>query len=118
MGQTDATGSAVFVIIYEMGVNKRTSDSLNVYTVELYAILLAFEWIEQTRDNILICRIKRKEQVMICRLRTGHCKLNKTLRTIGKHPTFLHSYAMNVRRRRQLNTSLCRAGDIHKKGKR
>ncbi len=32
---------------------------------------------------------KRKEQVIINRLRIGHCKLNKTLHVMGKHPTGL-----------------------------
>ncbi len=32
---------------------------------------------------------KRKEEVIINRLRIGHCKLNKTLHVMGKHPTGL-----------------------------
>ncbi len=32
---------------------------------------------------------KRKEQVIINRLRIGHCKLNKTHHVTGKHPTGL-----------------------------
>ncbi len=39
-----------------MGVNKRTSNSLSVYTVEVYAVLIALEWIEHSRwDNVVIC---------------------------------------------------------------
>ncbi|ROL42276.1 hypothetical protein DPX16_18198 [Anabarilius grahami] len=45
--QTEATGSAVYFPRHHVGINKRTSDNLSVYTVELYAILI--EWIEQTR---------------------------------------------------------------------
>ena len=30
---------------------------------------------------------RRTEQVVITRLRIGHCKLNGTLRMLGKHPT-------------------------------
>ncbi len=33
--------------------------------------------------------IKMKEQVIINRLRIGHCKLNKSLPVMGKHPTEL-----------------------------
>ncbi len=33
--------------------------------------------------------IKMKEQVIINRLRIGHCKLNKSLHVMGKHPTGL-----------------------------
>ncbi len=32
---------------------------------------------------------RRKEHVIINRQRIGHCKLNKTLHVIGKHPTGL-----------------------------
>ncbi len=32
---------------------------------------------------------KRKEQVIINRLRISHCKLNKTLHVMGNHPTGL-----------------------------
>ncbi len=42
--KTEATGSAVYIPRHHVGVNKRTSDSLSVYTVELYAILIALEW--------------------------------------------------------------------------
>ncbi len=53
--QTEATGSAVYIPRHHVGVNKRTSDSLSVYTVELYAILIALEWIEQSRwENVVI----------------------------------------------------------------
>ncbi len=53
--QTEASGSAVYIPRYHVGVNKRTSDRLSVYTVELYAILIPLEWIEQSRwDNIVI----------------------------------------------------------------
>lgn len=55
-GQTDATGSAVYIPKYEMGISKRSSDSINVYAVELCAVLIALEWIEQYRDiSILAC---------------------------------------------------------------
>lgn len=54
--QSETTGSAVYIPSHNVGINKRTSDSLSVYTVELYAILLALEWTEQSGwDNIVIC---------------------------------------------------------------
>jgi len=46
----------VYIPKYDIGISKRTSDNLNVYAVELCAIGIALEWIEQSRDNnILIC---------------------------------------------------------------
>lgn len=43
--QTDATGSAVAELNHRVEFNKRTSDCLNVYTVQLYAMLMILEWI-------------------------------------------------------------------------
>jgi len=54
--QLDATGSVVYIPKYKMGISKRTSDNLNVYAVELCAVCIALEWIEQSRDsNIFVC---------------------------------------------------------------
>lgn len=53
---TDSTGSAVAVPSHRVGVCRRTSDFLSVYTVELYAIRMALEWVEQVKPNaVLIC---------------------------------------------------------------
>jgi len=59
---------------------------------------------------------RRKEQIMITRLRIGHSKLNVTLCILGKHPTGLCD-EMNVKRRKQSVTFLCHAGNLPKKGK-
>ena len=42
--QTDATGAAVVVPRYQVEFSKRTTDSLSVFAVELFAILMALEW--------------------------------------------------------------------------
>lgn len=42
----NCTGAAVSVFSYRVDIYKRTTDYLSVYTVELYAILMALEWVE------------------------------------------------------------------------
>lgn len=54
--ETEATGAAVMIPSHQMGFNRRTTDYLSVYAVELVAILLALKWAEDMRESkILIC---------------------------------------------------------------
>ena len=58
-GSKDAngqTGAGVFIPKYEINIKKRTSDHLAVFSVEMMAILLALEWVEETKkDRVIIC---------------------------------------------------------------
>ena len=52
---TGKTAAAVFIPKYKKEIQKRLSDHLAVYSVELFAICLALEWIEEvkTRCNVI-----------------------------------------------------------------
>ncbi len=45
--ESGITGSAIFIVNHGGEESKRTTDDLNVYTVELYAIMMALEWIRK-----------------------------------------------------------------------
>lgn len=54
--ENQCTGVAFSVPERNVCVNKRTTDCLGVYTVELVAVLLALQWIDDNKPgNILIC---------------------------------------------------------------
>ena len=54
--ETEATGAAVMVQRLKVESSKRTSDFLHVFTIELYAILMAIKWTEQlVNQKVLIC---------------------------------------------------------------
>ena len=70
--QTDATGAAVVIPRYQIGISKRTSDWVSVYAVELVAIILALEWAEGIQDRkILICSDSVSSMLSI---KSGACK--------------------------------------------
>lgn len=53
---TGHTGAAVVIPSQRCKIYKQTSNYWSVYTVELYAILIALEWVEQNKvDKALIC---------------------------------------------------------------
>ncbi len=45
--ESGITGSAIFIVNHGGEESKRTTDDLNVYTVELYDIMMALEWIRK-----------------------------------------------------------------------
>lgn len=54
--ETGATGAAFVVQGWNAQAFKRTSNFLSVFTVELYAILMAVQWTEQIQNHkVLIC---------------------------------------------------------------
>ncbi len=54
--ETEVTGFGVSVPEKGIGINRRTSDKLGVYTVEMVAVLVALRWVEETcQDKVLIC---------------------------------------------------------------
>ena len=54
--ETEATGAAFMVQRLKVESSKRTSDFLHVFTIELYAILIAIKWTEQlVNQKVLIC---------------------------------------------------------------
>jgi ribonuclease HI len=54
--ETEATGAAFMVQRLKIESSKRTSDFLHVFTIELYAILMAIKWTEQlVNQKVLIC---------------------------------------------------------------
>ncbi len=54
--ETGVTGYGVAIPAKGIGINRRTSDFLGVYTVEMVAVLVALRWVEKTRqEKVLIC---------------------------------------------------------------
>lgn len=54
--ETGTTGAAFVVQRWNVQAFKRTSNFLSVFTVELYAILMAVQWTEQIQNHkVLIC---------------------------------------------------------------
>lgn len=54
--ETGATGAAFVVQRWNAQASKRTSNFLSVFTVELYANLMAVQWTEQIQNHkVLIC---------------------------------------------------------------
>jgi len=54
--ETGATGAAFVVQKWNTDVCKRTANFLSVFSVELYAILMAVQWTEQMQNcKVLIC---------------------------------------------------------------
>ena len=54
--ESGVTGAAFFVPKMRVQGSQRTSDALHVFTVELYAILMAVQWVDQLQDRkVLIC---------------------------------------------------------------
>ena len=50
------TGYGVAIPLKRIGINRRTSNKLGVYTVEMLAVLVALRWVEKTKqDKVLIC---------------------------------------------------------------
>lgn len=50
------TGSVAVIPSQGFEICKRTSNNFSVHTVELYAILIVLEWVEQSKlDKVLIC---------------------------------------------------------------
>ncbi len=65
--ESGITGSAIFIVNHGGEESKRTTDDLNVYTVELYAIMMALEWIRKENkiskvligsDSVLYCTVQ------------------------------------------------------------
>uniref|UniRef100_A0A3B3BBF5 Reverse transcriptase domain-containing protein n=1 Tax=Oryzias melastigma TaxID=30732 RepID=A0A3B3BBF5_ORYME len=53
---TGITGFGVAVPSKNVGINRRTSDRLGVYTVEMLAVLVSLKWAELTKmDRVLVC---------------------------------------------------------------
>ncbi len=48
------TGAAVYIPQCEENIEKRTTDFLSVYTVELVAIILGLQWIERRNKNNVV----------------------------------------------------------------
>ena len=46
---TGCAGAAVYIPLNDACIKKRLSDHLSVYTTELWAILLALQWIEEKK---------------------------------------------------------------------
>ncbi len=46
--ETKVTGLSVVVLSKGIGINRITSNTLGVYTVEMLAILIAVRWVEKT----------------------------------------------------------------------
>ncbi len=74
---TGVTGAAIVVPRQMSEMSRRTSDHLSVYAVELFAILMALEWIECTKSNrTLIC----SDSVSVLQsLKTGMVKNHQEL---------------------------------------
>lgn len=54
--ETEVTGLSVVVPSKGIGINRRTSSMLGVYTVEMLAILIAVQLMEKTgQDKVLVC---------------------------------------------------------------
>ena len=54
--KTRRTGAAFSVPEFKVAVTKRETDHVSVYTMELLAILLAAQWVEEVRpDRVVIC---------------------------------------------------------------
>ena len=54
--ETGLTGIEVAVPAKGIGINRRTSDKLGVYTLEIIALLVALRWVESSRLNkVVIC---------------------------------------------------------------
>ena len=50
------TGYGVAIPVKRIGINRRTSNKLGVYTVEMLAVLVALRWVEKTKqDKVMIC---------------------------------------------------------------
>ena len=50
------TGIGVAVPAKGIGINRRTSDKLGVYTMEMIAMLVVLRWVESSRQNkVVIC---------------------------------------------------------------
>ncbi len=53
---TGRTGFAFSIPSLNISVNRRTSDNLSIYTVEMMAIATALQWIEETQiKKVIIC---------------------------------------------------------------
>uniref|UniRef100_A0A8C2Q875 Reverse transcriptase n=1 Tax=Cyprinus carpio TaxID=7962 RepID=A0A8C2Q875_CYPCA len=54
--ETEVTGLSVVVPSKGIGINRRTSNMLGVYTVEMLAILIAVRWVEKSgQHKVLVC---------------------------------------------------------------
>lgn len=54
--ETGVTGFGVAIPSRGIGINRRTSDRLGVYTVEMLGVLVALKWVEAARaDRVVIC---------------------------------------------------------------
>ncbi len=54
--ETEVTGLSAVVPSKLIGINRRTSNMLGAYTVEMLAILITVRWVEKTgQDKVLIC---------------------------------------------------------------
>ena len=54
--ETGVTGFGVTVPAKGIGINRRTSNKLGVYTVEMVAVLVALQWVEKAGlDKALVC---------------------------------------------------------------
>ena len=54
--ETGVTGYGVAIPVKRIGINRRTSNKLGVYTVEMLAVLVALRWVEKTKqDKVMIC---------------------------------------------------------------
>lgn len=52
--ETGRTGAAMYIPANKIGIKKRTPDHLSVYTVELIAILIALQWVEENNEGKVV----------------------------------------------------------------
>ena len=67
--ETGSTGAAVAVPSHRWGICRRTSNFLSVFTVEMYAILMALEWVGERRPNKALVCIDSVS--VLCSIRSG-----------------------------------------------
>ena len=49
--EAGVTGCGVAIPVKGIGINRRTSNKLGVYTVELLVVLVALRWVEKTKQD-------------------------------------------------------------------